>query len=88
MRDDPEGQRYVVELDGEQVGMITYRLDGDVVVMNHTEVDPAHERQGIGSELVRQALEDVRRSGRRVRPVCPFVAAYIRRHPGDAELVG
>jgi predicted GNAT family acetyltransferase len=68
-------------------GHIAYTRDGDVVTMTHTEVDPALEGQGIGGELVRQALDDVRAHGLRVRPSCPFVAAYIRRHPEYADLV-
>ncbi len=68
-------------------GHIAYTRDGDVVTMTHTEVDPELEGQGIGGELVRQALDDVRAHGLRVRPSCPFVAAYIRRHPEYADLV-
>jgi len=72
------------ETDG---GHIAYTRDGDVVTMFHTEVDPELEGRGIGSELVRQALDDVRAQGLRVVPSCPFVAAYIEAHPAYADLV-
>jgi predicted GNAT family acetyltransferase len=42
----------------------------------------------VGSQLVRGALDDLRARGLRVVPLCPFVAAYLRRHPEDADLVG
>jgi predicted GNAT family acetyltransferase len=80
--DNPDAGRY--ETDG---GHLAYRRDGDVVTMTHTEVDPQLEGQGIGSELVRHALDDVRSQGLRVRPSCPFVAAYIREHPEYGDLV-
>lgn len=55
--------------------------------MVHTDVDPKWEGHGAGSALVQGALDDVRARGLKVRPVCPFVAAYIRRHPDYEEIV-
>ena len=79
---NPEAGRYETD-----AGHIAYTRTGDVVTMTHTEVDPQREGQRIGSELVRQALDDVRADGLRVRPQCPFVAAYIRDHPEYGDLV-
>jgi predicted GNAT family acetyltransferase len=55
--------------------------------MVHTEVDPGLEGEGIGSELVRGALDDVRSQGKKVRAACPFVRAYIERHDQYRDLV-
>jgi predicted GNAT family acetyltransferase len=55
--------------------------------MVHTEVDPEFEGSGLGGKLVAGALDDVRAQGRRVQPLCPFVAKYIARHPEYADLV-
>ncbi|HZQ02403.1 MAG TPA: GNAT family N-acetyltransferase [Gaiellaceae bacterium] len=44
-------------------------------------------RRGLGAALVRAALDDARDRGFRVVPICPFVEAYVRRHPEDADLV-
>jgi predicted GNAT family acetyltransferase len=55
--------------------------------MVHTEIEPAFEGEGFGSALVSGALDDVRARGKRVRPLCPFVAAYVKRHPEYADLV-
>ena len=79
--------QYEVELNGTPAGLIRYTVDGDVITMVHTEVEPQFEGEGVGSELVKQALDDIRSQGKRVNPVCPFVAAYIERHGEYADLV-
>ena len=53
----------------------------------HTEVDEALEGRGLGSRLVATALEDARREGLEVVPLCPFVAAFIDRHPEYQDVV-
>jgi predicted GNAT family acetyltransferase len=87
VRDDPQELRYEAIRDGRLVGVIRYRIEPGVVVLVHTEVDEAVEGTGVGSQLVRGALDDLRARGLRVVPLCPFVAAYLRRHPEDADLV-
>jgi predicted GNAT family acetyltransferase len=56
-------------------------------MFTHSEVDPAYEGQGYGSRLAREALEDAKRQGLQVIPMCPFIAAYIRRHPELIDIV-
>lgn len=73
--------------DGTLAGFSEYELDGDVVVLTHTEVDPAYEGQGIGTQLVRKVLDDIRSSGRQIVPLCPFYQTYLKRHPDDRDLV-
>jgi predicted GNAT family acetyltransferase len=58
-----------------------------VIALLHTEVDPTLRRRGLGSALVEGALADVRRRGLRIVPLCPFVDAYVRGHPAEADLV-
>ncbi len=86
-RDDPENHRYVAEVDGEIIGLAVYHLRGGRHVFVHTEVDPEYERRGIGSALAKYALEDVKAQGGSVVPICPFIAAWLRRHPEYDELV-
>jgi predicted GNAT family acetyltransferase len=81
VRDNPEELRYELVLDGEVAGELFYRLRPDAVVLVHTEVSPQVEGQGLGSRLVAGALEDVRARGLRPVAVCPFVRAYLKRHP-------
>ena len=84
----PEWRSYELTLAGEHAGELVYRdRGGNVVAFLHTEVDPTVQRRGLGSALVAGALDDVRRRGLRVVPLCPFVDAYVRRHPKYADLV-
>jgi uncharacterized protein len=86
--DHPDLHRYEARAaDGTVLGFSAYRRSGDVVVFTHTEVDDSQEGKGVGSTLVRGALDDVRRAGLKVRPLCPFVKAYIERHEEYADLV-
>lgn len=85
--DNPAELRYELRVGGELAGLIRYRTEPGVVVLVHTEVLPSVEGAGFGSRLVAGALHDIRARGRRVVPVCPFAAAYVRRHPEYAELV-
>ena len=87
VRDVPERSRWEIERDGEVVGVADYRVSGDVVVMPHVEVRPDLRGGSIGSELVQAALDDMRARGLHVRPLCPFVVAYVRRHPEYSDLV-
>jgi predicted GNAT family acetyltransferase len=87
VRDRPEELRYEIEEDGEVAGFIAYRRDDGVITMVHTDVDPKWEGKGVGSALARGALDDVRARGLKVRPLCPFVAAFIKRHPEYDDLV-
>lgn len=64
-----------------------YRLRDGVMAMTHTEVAPELEGQGIAGELVRAALAHAREQGLKVRPLCSYVQAYIRRHPEVQSLL-
>jgi predicted GNAT family acetyltransferase len=79
--------QYDIELNGTPAGLIRFTRGDDVITMVHTEVDPQFEGEGLGSQLVQLALDDVRARGERVVPQCPFVAAFIDRHPEYADLV-
>lgn len=85
--DNSERQRYELTAEGRPIGFVTYRIEPGVIALLHAEVDPAHERQGWGSRLVAGALHDARQRGLKVRPVCPFVVAYIAGHADDQDLL-
>jgi uncharacterized protein len=92
--DTPDRSRYELHAatdgqgaDGELVGLIDYRLHDGVITLVHTEVLPAFNGQGHASTLARSALDDARERGLRVVPSCPYVAAYIDKHPDYADLV-
>ena len=84
-----EGEkRYEARVDGELAGAAYYDAADDLIVFTHTEVDDAYEGQGVGSTLVRAALDDVRADGRRkVVARCPFVSKWIDRHAEYKDLL-
>jgi predicted GNAT family acetyltransferase len=87
VRDNPEESRYEIR-DGDRVlGLAAYERRGETMVFTHTEVDPDAGEEGLGSTLVRAALDDVRSRGGSVVPQCPFVRGWIERHPDYADLV-
>ena len=79
--DATAAQRYEAHVDGELAGVLEYRLRRGRIALIHTEVLPVHEGRGVGSALVRFALDDARRRGLRVIAICPYVQAYLTRHP-------
>ena len=83
----PERHRYEIEVDGEPAGFARYHRGEDVVEFQHTQVEDRFEGQGIGSQLAREALDDVRSAGLRVVPSCPFIRSWIDRHPDYGDLV-
>lgn len=85
--ENPAELRYELWVDGSRACFIAYRREPGAVVLVHTDIDPLYEGRGLGSRLVAGALDDVHRRGLRLVPRCPFVAAYLRRHPEDADLV-
>ena len=85
--DNPRASRYELWLGTTRAGLIQYRSKPGVVVLVHTEVAPALAGQGLGERLVAGALADLRARGLRLVPQCPFVRAYLRRHPDQADLV-
>src|SRR3954467_1617482 len=83
-----EAHRYEAFIDGAAVGCAEYQLTDQLVVFTHTEVEDRCEGMGVGSALVRGALDDVRRDGsRKVLPLCPFVKSWIASHEDYRDLV-
>ena len=86
----PEARRFVVQT-AQGLALCSYRRDaearGDVLVLHHTEVPAALEGRGIAAALVAAALAWARSEGLRVRPVCSYVASYMRRHPETLDLL-
>ena len=72
---------------GERIGKIDYRERSGVITMWHTEVDKAHQGEGLAAILVAAALDDARERGLTVKPTCPYIARYIERHPDYADLL-
>ncbi len=87
MRDVPEQNRYEIRDGDRLLGVAEYERRGEEVRFTHTEVDPSAGESGLGSRLVRSALDDVRTAGGTVVPLCSFVRGWIERHPEYGDLV-
>lgn len=69
------------------LALIDYRRHNGIVTMTHAEVPPELNGRGLGSQLVKGALDLVRERGEKVIPVCPFIVAYVKRHKEYHNLV-
>ena len=85
--DNPARSRFELALEGG-TAFATYRRAGDVLIIPHTEVPPELEGHGYGLALVKGVLELARAQGLKVRPACPFVTDYMRRHPEYEDVRG
>jgi predicted GNAT family acetyltransferase len=83
LTDDERHHRYIGSVEGRVAAFSAYIPRTGLVVFTHTETDPSFDGQGVASQLVRWALDDVRARGLRVEAQCPFVKAYIARHPDE-----
>jgi predicted GNAT family acetyltransferase len=87
VHDNPDESRFEAFVAGELAGFSAYLRAGSTITFVHTEVDDAYEGKGVGSDLVRQSLDQVREHpGLRVAASCPFVRAWLREHPDYQDL--
>jgi predicted GNAT family acetyltransferase len=84
--DHPEASRFELAL-GDEIAAAYYRIQGDTVVLMHTEVPQQHSGQGVGTRLAEAVFEELRRSGRKAVAKCPFMSRFAARHPVYAKLI-
>jgi predicted GNAT family acetyltransferase len=84
--DNPARHRFELEVDGH-VAVAAYERGDGIITFTHTIVPPELQGRGIGSVLIRAALAAVRAEGLKVVPECPFVRAYVDRHPEEQDLL-
>jgi len=85
----PEAKRYEARVDGasEVAGVAEYIRTTELIAFVHTEVKAEYEGAGVGSALVRAALDEARAANLRVLATCPFFAGWISRHPEYQDLL-
>jgi len=90
----PERGRFQAIVDGQPcvadyrlVGSPDPSVPGPVLAIMHTEVPPPLQGRGIAGALVQAALDHARARGLKVRPLCSYARAYMRRHPTSADLL-
>ena len=86
IRDNTALRRYEMDVEG-MTATLYYRLEPGVITLAHTEVPPEIGGRGIGTQLVREVLDDVRRRGLKVVATCPFVSAFLGKHPEYGDLI-
>jgi predicted GNAT family acetyltransferase len=87
VRDNRDQEQYEIWVDGERAGLVAYIRGDDVIELVHTEVDERFQGQGVAGKLVGAVLDDARAAGLAVRPDCPYVRSWIRRHEDYRDLV-
>jgi predicted GNAT family acetyltransferase len=87
IHDNRDRHRFELDLGDGTIAIAEYNLLRGKIVFTHTEVPPSHEGQGIGSALIRHALAAARERGLQVIPICPFFAAYIKKHAEEQDLL-
>jgi uncharacterized protein len=83
VRDNVVASQFELTLDGSRAGFLTYELRPGAIALFHTEIDPAFEGRGLGTALIRGALDSARERGLKVLPFCPFVKSYLDKHPEE-----
>jgi hypothetical protein len=81
-----ESHRFELAVDGH-IAATYYEIANGVITFIHTEVPPELGGKGIGSKLIGDALDQVRADGLKVIPQCPFVKAFIEKHPDYQDLL-
>ena len=85
--DNPDKARFEIVADGELAGFVQYHLRDGEIAFTHTQTDDRFRGHGLGSQLVRTALDAARARQLAVLPYCPFVLSWITEHSEYAELV-
>ncbi|MEL6810639.1 MAG: GNAT family N-acetyltransferase [Bacteroidota bacterium] len=84
--ENSERKRFEAIID-QEMAVIEYIRAKGAVYLTHTEVPKVLEGKGVGSALVKSVLHILKEEGSKVAPLCPFVAAYIKRHPEWKEIL-
>jgi len=85
--DNPTDSRFEARVDGELAGVCSYELTSDILILLHTQVAERYEGQGVGSDIAQFALDDARARGLYVRPLCPFIRSWLKRHSEYDDLI-
>ena len=85
VHDNPARSRYELEEDGH-IAFVAYKIGPGMIDFIHTEVPKELGGRGIGSKLAQGVLAAARARGLKVKATCPFIAAYVKKHPETADL--
>ena len=84
--DNKTDHRFELVVEGH-LAAAYYEVEGNVITFVHTEVPPELGGKGVGGTLVQGALDQVRSQGMKAIAECPFVKAWIGKHPEYKDLL-
>lgn len=86
--ENEKGGYFAIEKDGSEEGRMSYVNAGDkIMIIDHTHVSPASQGSGVGTRLVKDAVDYARGSGRKLKATCPFARAVLVKHPEWQDVV-
>lgn len=85
--DNQAMNRFELRLDDDDVAAVYYQVEGNRLIVIHTEVPFQFSGQGIASKLARSVFEETRRRGMKMVVRCPFFSAYLSKHPEYSDLI-
>ncbi|MCX6215085.1 MAG: GNAT family N-acetyltransferase [Spirosoma sp.] len=87
IKNNTHRHQFELETDGKLSIVAYQQVDDETLALTHTEVDPALEGHGVGSQLVDEVLQYIEENKLKIVPLCPFVDVYIKRHPAWSRVV-
>lgn len=79
---------FIYKVDGRQLGEMTYsRVNDNLVIIDHTEVDPSLTGQGIGRRLLDAAVGWAREHETKFMATCPYALAQFKRDSSLQDVV-
>ena len=75
-----ELSRFEIYSDGELAGFVDFKIENQKISYTHTEIDPKFGGQGLGSQLIKESLDEALEQNLEVAPYCSFVSAYIKKN--------
>ena len=75
-----ELNRFEIYFDGELAGFVEFKVSNQKISYTHTEIDPEFGGKGLGSQLIKEALDEALKQNLEVAPYCSFVSAYIKKN--------
>ena len=87
MDETGSGGRYVAEIAGHKAEMTFSRVNAGLIIVDHTGVPDALRGQGVGQALAVHAVEEARKGGWKILPLCPFMRAQALRHPDWSDVI-
>ena len=75
-----ELNRFEIYSDGELAGFADFKIENQMISYTHKEIDPRFGGKGLGSQLIKEALDEALEQNLEVAPYCSFVSTYIKKN--------